>query len=342
MNRYSKQMALPDITQAHQGFLKGTKLLMVGAGGLGAPALPYLAGAGIGHITISDADNVDISNLHRQTIFKSADAGRNKAELAAAYIRDLNPEINVTAITQKITSAEQCQGFDIILDGTDNFESKSLLNKISIETKTPLIGASVEQFSGTAGIFAGLDSDAPCYHCLFPELPIDCKSCNEAGILGTVAGLAGLWQAHLTLCFLLGIGDVGPGTIISMDFKTMRTQQLQLHKNPECKICKKSSYGAKKPVMTAPQILPHIPLVHPDDLENHLIVDVRSFEEVFADPIENALHMPLQTLPAQYNELPTDKLLAFACSANIRSRKAAEYLYSMGYTNVCVLDRLTA
>jgi len=338
MDRYEKQIALPGITPAHQEFLKGTKLLMVGAGGLGAAALPYLAGAGIGHITIADADNVDISNLHRQTIFKEADAGKNKAELAAVYIRDLNPDIKVTAITQKITSAKQCEGFDIILDGSDNFETKTLLNEISIKLKTPLVSTSVEQFSGNAAIFAGFDKNAPCYHCLFPELPIDCVNCNDAGILGTVAGLAGLYQAHLTLCFLLGIGDVGPGSVISMDFKSMRTQQLTLQKNPECVICKKATYGAQRAAMTAP----NIPLVHPDDLNDHIIVDVRTNDEVAMDPIAGALHIQLDTIPARYTELPKDKLLAFACASNIRSRRAAEYLYSLGYTNVCVLDRLAA
>jgi adenylyltransferase/sulfurtransferase len=337
MDRYTKQIALPEITLAHQEFLKGTKLLMVGAGGLGAAALPWLAGAGIGHITIADGDNIDITNLHRQTIFKDADAGKNKAELAATYIRELNPEIDVKTIMKKIVSAEQCTGFDIILDGTDNFESKTLLNEISIQTKTPLVSASVEQFQGSVAIFAGFAADAPCYHCLFPELPINCVNCNEAGILGTVAGLAGLYQAHLTLCFLLGIGDVGPGTVMSMDFKSMRTQQLHLDKNPECTICKKSSYGAKRTPITPPQI----PLVHPDDLKNHLIVDVRTEEEVAYDPIAGAIHIRLDLIPERYAELPKDKLLAFACAHNVRSRRAAEYLYSLGYTNVCVLDRLT-
>ena len=342
MNRYEKQLLLPEFTQGHQDLLKNTKLLMVGAGGLGAAALPWLAGAGIGHITIADADNVDITNLHRQTIFKTSDAGKNKAELAARYIKDLNPKINVTAIPKRITDASEAQNFDIILDGTDNFESKSLLNQISIQTKTPLIAASVEQFSGTAAIFAGFDRQAACYHCLFPELPTDCKSCVEAGILGTVAGLAGLWQAHLTLCFLLGIGDVGPGTILSFDFKTMRTQNLTLHKNAECTVCGKMNYGARREKIHEKIAAPVIPLLHPAELKDHVVIDVRTFEETFSDPIDNALHIPLNAIPERFNELPADKPLAFICTSNIRSRRAAEYLYARGYTDVCVLDALAA
>lgn len=344
MSRYSRQMLLPEMTQAHQDHLKNTKLLMVGAGGLGAPSLPYLAGAGIGTIAIIDHDVVDVTNLHRQTIFKDNDAGKNKADCAAEYLRALNPDITVISIAEKITpenAEEICNGFDILLDGSDNFETKSLLNDMSIKLKMALISASVEQFSGTVAVFAGSNKNSPCYHCLFPELPADCKTCEEAGILGTVAGLAGMMQAHLTLCFLLGIADIGPGSVVSMNFRTMRTQTLTLQKNPDCEVCKGHSYGAKKPVIAA-QEAPIIPLLHPNDLGDHLIVDVRTEAEVFHDPIEGALHMRLDTIPERYAELPKDKPLAFVCTANVRSRRAAEYMYALGYTNVCVLDRLAA
>lgn len=337
--RYSKQLLLPGITQAHQDFLKGTKLLMVGAGGLGATSLPYLAGAGIGHITIADNDAVDVSNLHRQTIFKDKDAGKNKAELAAAYVKELNPDITVKAITQRITgeTAHLCDGYDIILDGSDNFETKKLLNEISIYTRTPLIAASVEQFNGSVTVFAGF-ANAPCYNCLFPELPLDCKTCVEGGILGTVAGLTGLYQAHITLSFLLGFNDVRAGTVLSLDFKTMRTQSLNLEKNPDCALCGKAQYGAGR---SAPEAI-IIPLLHPNEIKDHVIVDVRSDLEASMDPIEGAVHIRLDTIPERYEELPKDKMLAFVCSANIRSRKAAEYVHARGYKNVCVLDALAA
>jgi molybdopterin/thiamine biosynthesis adenylyltransferase/rhodanese-related sulfurtransferase len=336
MSRYDRQLALPDFTQAHQDFLKGTKLLMVGAGGLGAAALPYLAGAGIGSITIVDDDVVDVTNLHRQTIFKEKDAGKNKAELAAHYIRELNPDIEVTAVAQRLGAGDNAEGFDVILDGTDNFEAKQLLNEISIKTKTPLVAASVDQFNASVAVFAGFDKQSPCYHCLFPELPTDCKTCVEGGILGTVPGLAGMYQAHMTLLFL--IGEIQPGTVLSLDFKTMRTSQLKLEKNPECPVCSKANYGAKREPVAATII----PLVHPNELRNHVIVDVRSDVEVSMAPIEGALHIRLDTIPERYEELPKDKLLAFVCSANIRSRKAAEYVYACGYKNVCVMDALAS
>ncbi len=336
-DRYQTQLALPQLTPEHQAYLKSMKILMVGAGGLGAPALPYLAGAGIGHIAIADYDTVAIKNLHRQTTYKEIDEGKNKAELTANYLRALNSDINIYAAPEKITAenaATLCNGFDVILDGTDNFETKSLLNAVSIQLKIPLISASVEGFNGMAGIFAGF-TDAPCYHCLYPELPIDACNCNDGGVLGTAAGLTGLYQAHLTLCFLLGINDIGPGTILSFDFKNLRVQNLKLPKNKDCKHCTTPTTQIKKP-----PVKPEIRLIHPNELQNHIIVDVRTHEEVANDPIEGALHYPLDTFTERYKELPKDRLLALACASNIRSQRAAEFLTAMGYDNVCVMDVL--
>ncbi len=336
-DRYARQLALPELTAAHQEKLGGTKLIMIGAGGLGAAALPYLAGAGIGHITIVDHDAVAVSNLHRQTIYKDSDAGKNKAILAAAYIKSLNPEIETRAIPQKLdpqNAEELCSGFHLILDGSDDFQTKSLLNAVSIRMKTPLISASVDGYDGMAGIFAGYAKDAPCYHCLYPELPLDCGDCAEGGILGTVAGLAGMYQAHLALCFLLGNEGIVPGTVLSLDFRYFRMRHLSLPKNPECAHCQStpSLQGEGK----------IIPLLRPEDITNHLIIDVRTHEEIAASPITGALHMPMGEITARYRELPKDKTLAFACASNIRSYKAAEFMALMGYENVCVLDQLAA
>lgn len=331
MNRYAKQLALPELTDAHQQFLKNTKILMVGAGGLGAAALPYLAGTGIGHITIVDRDVVDITNLHRQTIYKTSDAGKHKATIAADYLKDLNPEITVHAITEKF-KPEYAQNFDLLLDGSDNFDTKFLLNETSIKTKTPLITAAVEGFGGIAGIFAGF-ADAPCYGCLHPEIPLDACNCNDAGILGTSAGLAGMYQAHLTLCFLLGLGDVGPGTLLSFDFKNMRVQNLRLPKNPECEICAHQT-GTLRTTPPALKIIPR------SELGECVIVDVRTDEEVAADPIPGAVHIPMHTIPSRHTELPRNKKLALVCAHNVRSAHVARYLQDLGYEDVCVMDKL--
>lgn len=340
LNRYSRQLALPEISMGDQNRLSETRILMVGAGGLGAAALPYLASAGIGHITIIDNDDVSISNLHRQTIYKDAQAGQNKAALTATYLKELNPDIEVIAEEEKLTAKTPLKSFDLLIDGSDNFETKTLLNQISIKTKTPLISASVNQFQGQIGIFAGFAKNAPCYHCLFPELPTDARNCNEAGILGTAAGITGLYQAHLTLCLLLGIGESAAGSILTFNFKPMRIQNLSLPKDPACKHCKNGQ--AQWQPHTKEQKMAELLSIAELTKRDHIIVDVRTSEEIANDPVPgNVIHMELQTVPTRHEELPKDKLLAFLCAGNIRSAQAAEYLEGLGYDNVCILDKFS-
>lgn len=343
MNRYIRQLALPEITPAHQKQLEETRIVMAGAGGLGAAALPALAAAGVGHIAIIDHDDIDRHNLHRQTIYQDDQTGAPKAENAAAYLQSLNPEIAVRAIPEKLSdenAAELLAGYDIIMDGTDNFSAKMALNKAAIKNAAPLISASVNQWQGQAGIYAGHAADKPCWHCPFPELPQDAMNCNEAGILGTSAGLAGMLQAHLVLCFLLQIDGYEPGLFLSLDFKSLRLQKLHLPKNESCNHCAHSTeQWTQEPILTN-----EIALIAPSDLqhENCLIVDVRTRPEIEAHPIKGAVHIEISELPARYNELPKDKQLAFACAANVRSRHAAEFMAAMGYSNICIYDVLAA
>ena len=344
--RYQRQLTLPEISPAQQAYLKDLRLLMVGAGGLGAAALPYLAGAGVGHIGIADHDTVDISNLHRQVIYKNSDAGQNKAQLAANYLVALNPALEITAITEKLNAqnaAKICAGFDIILDGSDNFETKYLLNEISVANRIPLVSASVEQFKASIGIFAGHMPGAPCYACLFPQAPEDSCNCSDAGVLGTAAGLAGLYQAHMTLCALLAIGSMDAGSILSLDFKTLRAQKLQLAADPACAVCSHRKLAAPTKTEGKTQSPAPIALVAAADLrgQDFVVVDVRNAEELEYDPIHEALHIPLGELAARTGELPRGKLLALVCAGNVRSRMGAEMLQSFGFEKVCVLDRFS-
>ncbi|MFK7838900.1 MAG: ThiF family adenylyltransferase [Bdellovibrionales bacterium] len=334
-DRYIRQMALPEIGIAQQNKLKNTHIAMIGVGGLGCAALPYLASAGVGNITLYDDDHISRSNLHRQTLYKDSDIGKNKAEMAAQSAKALNPECNITAQAKRFTYNNNI--YDLIIDGSDNFETKTYLNDISIKTKTPLISASVNQWAGQIGVFAGYAKNQPCYHCLFPELPSDAKNCNEAGILGTAAGITGLYQAHMALGFLIGLKDCEPGRILSFDFKTHRMQNLKLNKSPSCPHCKEANDE------WTPQEKKMAELISMKDLseKKHLIVDVRTDQEIANDPIDGAFHMELQTVPERYQELPKDKLLAFVCAGNIRSVQAAEYLEGMGFDNIIVLDKFS-
>jgi len=339
--RYERQMALPGIAAAHQDALSRSKILAVGAGGLGAASLPYLAAAGIGEIHIADHDTISVTNLHRQTIYQDAQEDENKAECAARYLMALNPDIKAQAITDKITRDSDLAPYDLILDGSDNFETKTLLNDISIATQTPLISASVNQFSAQCGIFAGYAHDRPCYSCMFSELPDDARNCNDAGILGTAAGMAGITQAHITLQYLMGLHDAQPGLFLTMDYAAMRMQKLKLNKDSACKSCAEQNHSWEQPMFfqQKPEMISMAELQEKD----HIIVDVRNDDEVAADPISgNVLHIPLPQLAGRIDELEAqDTLLAFVCAGNIRSVKAQEYCAARGMDNLIVLDKFS-
>jgi len=341
LERYARHLSLPDFSVIAQQNLQSAHIVVIGAGGLGAASLPYLAGAGIGQITICDDDAISLSNLHRQTIYKTSDCGQSKAKIAAQYLQQLNPDIKIFSLSERLTkdSIIDFSKFDLILDGSDNFATKSLLNDISIAHKTPLLSASVNQYAGQIGIFAGYAADAPCYHCLFPALPQNARNCNEAGVLGTAAGITGLYQAHFALLFLAGLNDINPGQFLQLDYKTMRNQMLQVTKDQACTHClhngEKFQHVNKEETM--------IELISMDDLKqkNHIIVDVRTLPEIQADPISGAIHIELSEIPSRYDELPRDTLLAFVCAGNVRSRQAAEYLLAMGFENLIVLDKFS-
>lgn len=349
MDRYSRQIALPEVGLTGQDKLKNAHIVMIGAGGLGSPALPYLAAAGIGTITIIDHDTVDIQNLHRQTIFKTNQIGTNKSEIAGTYLQTLNPDITIHSITEKLTVDNTqellgTQNISLLLDGSDNFTTKSLLNDLSIALHIPLITASVNGFNGQIGIFEGYKDNHACYRCLFPDFPLDARNCNEAGILGTTAGIIGMYQAHFALCYLLDIENIKAGQFYTFDLKSIRTDCLNTHKDPTCPHCqnsKKSTSTEKKPKMAD--------LIHIKNLNDQptIIVDVRQPEELIADPVHHPLiahiplHIPLPELLARRNELPTDKRIAFLCAGNIRSRQAADYFSAQGMENVCILDKFS-
>lgn len=341
MERYQRQLALPEITPQHQSRLKNAHVFLAGAGGLGAAILPYLAGVGVGRITIADHDQVSLANLHRQIIFRNDDIGGKKSVLAAAYAARLNPAIKTVSRTQKITAenaAELTSDCDLIIDGTDNFETKDALNTASVQSGIPLVSASVEQWAAQIGIFAGSQQGAPCYRCLFPEFPLRARNCNEAGILGTAAGLAGLYEAHLALLYLLDMEDIAPGTVLSLDLKSLRVTRLRLRKDPACPHCTARQKDQPQQKIAEQPIM----LVHPGSLRGPdvIVIDVRTDAEVRMQPITGALHIELSTLPSRFRELPQGKRLAFACAANVRSAQAAAFMQAMGYPDVCIYDVL--
>lgn len=351
MHRYSRQIALPEISLLGQEKIEAATILMVGCGGLGSAALPYLAGAGIGHIIIADHDAVDITNIHRQTIYQTAQEGENKATATKNHLNALNPNPDITAITRRITKENifdtlAPHNINLILDGSDNFETKALLNDYSIASQTPLISASVNQWNGQIGVFQGFKSDKPCYRCLFPDFPTDARNCNEAGILGTAAGIIGLYQAHIALNYILGIEETTAKNVFLLDLKTIRLETCSLPKDENCAHCQNEKITQKPAIKETPMI----EMISIDELNNQstIIIDVRQPEEIINDPITHEavttppVNIPLPELVSRFDELPTGHRLAFLCAGNIRSRQAAEYVGAKrGHTDICILDKFS-
>lgn len=349
MSRYTRQIALPEIGLMGHSRLQNAHIVMVGAGGLGAAALPYLAAAGIGTLTIIDHDIVDITNLHRQTIYKTSDIRQSKVQNTKNYLNDLNPDCTVIAVEEKLST----KNLDIVppdatllLDGSDNFKTKSLANDIAIKNKMPLISASVADFNGQIGIFKGFDDENPCYRCVFPEFPTYARNCNEAGILGTTAGILGLYQAHFALLCITNNMDK-TFNFMQLDLKTMRSVTLKAEKNKTCLYCTNQAIKTKPPPQKQDKTpMNMITINNLNDTET-IIIDVRQPEELIADPLVHAdikqtpLNIPLPELITRLDELPEGKRLAFICAGNIRSVQAAEYLTAKGHKNIVVLDKFS-
>lgn len=243
-DRYSRHLLLPQVGEAGQRRLQRARVLVVGAGGLGAPAAFYLAAAGVGRLRIVDDDVVERSNLQRQIIHTDAAIGSAKVESARARLLALNPYIEVEAIAQRVTSANVdalMKGVDVVLDGSDNFPLRYLLNDACIKHARPLVYAAIERFDGQVGVFdAGRRrGQAPCYRCLFPEPPPPAfaPNCAQAGVLGVLPGLAGVIQATEVLKLLLEIGQPLAGRLLRFDALGMRFRETRVHPDPDCPVC---------------------------------------------------------------------------------------------------------
>jgi len=239
--RYSRQIMLPSVGIEGQEKLLNARVLIIGIGGLGSPIAMYLASAGIGHLVISDFDEVDLSNLQRQIIHSSVQRiGQNKAESAKETLLQLNPEIKVTALTQKLDSQalyDQAKQADVVIDGTDNFESRFLLNKICFQAQTPLVSGAAIRMEGQVIVFAN-QGKGPCYHCLYKDDADDtATTCSENGVLAPVVGIIGSIQAVEAMKIILSIGKTLESRLLLLDAYTMEWRTLKLPIEPHCPIC---------------------------------------------------------------------------------------------------------
>ena len=247
LDRYARHIVLREVGGAGQQKLLDAKVLIIGAGGLGAPVALYLAAAGVGHLTIIDDDQVSLSNLQRQVIYNTDDVGTAKPEAAAQTIAAHNPDCTVTAIGERLTEQngpELIADHDVVVDGTDNFDTRFLVNDLCYAAKVPLVSAALSQFEGQLSVYRPFDEGGggdhpPCYRCLFPAPPAPgtVPDCAEAGILGAIAGVMGTLQAVEVLKQILGIGTPLVGKLLIYDALSARQRIVTFNRDPACRLC---------------------------------------------------------------------------------------------------------
>ena len=245
--RYARQVLLPQVGEAGQAKLTDARVVVIGAGGLGAPALLYLAAAGVRHLTVIDDDRVERSNLHRQVVHADARVGMSKAASARMTLAALNPRIHVYCVVERLCADNVealIRDHDVVIDGADNFATRYLLAAATRRLGIPMVYAAIERFTGQASVFDPRREDSPCYRCLFPEPPsaADAPNCSEAGVLGVLPGLVGMVQATEAMKLILGIGQTLVGRLLTYDALGMRFRELALRRDPECPGCGQAAH----------------------------------------------------------------------------------------------------
>jgi molybdopterin/thiamine biosynthesis adenylyltransferase/rhodanese-related sulfurtransferase len=350
--RYSRHLIMPEVALDGQKRLKQARVLTVGAGGLGSPLALYLAAAGVGTLGIVDFDVVDESNLQRQIIHGTSDLGRPKMESAREKIEDINPNVKVEAFEEALTSEnalEIFEDFDVIVDGTDNFPTRYLVNDACVLKGKPNVYGSIFRFEGQASVFYA--EEGPCYRCLYPEPPPPglVPSCAEGGVLGVLPGAIGTIQATETVKLLLGIGEPLIGRLLLYDALSMRMREMKLRKDPNCPICGENptvteliDYQEFCGIPQAQQAgrADEVPEITVRDLKAKLdngggvsVLDVREPHEYEVANIGARL-IPLGELPERLVELGKDETLAVHCKTGGRSARAVQLLKEAGFQDV--------
>jgi molybdopterin/thiamine biosynthesis adenylyltransferase/rhodanese-related sulfurtransferase len=350
--RYSRHLIMPEVGMEGQLKIKAAKVLCIGTGGLGAPLGLYLAAAGVGRIGLVDFDVVDSTNLQRQVLFSTQDVGVPKTQAAANRLRGLNPDIQIDTYETPLTSAnafDLFKDYDIIVDGTDNFPTRYLVNDASVMMGKLNVYGSIFRFEGQITVFGA--PDGPCYRCLYPEPPPPglVPSCAEGGVLGVLPGIVGTIQAAETLKLIIGKGDPLIGRLLLFDALAMKFRELKLRKNPDCPVC--GTHPTQKGLIDyaefcgvrgeeAPNTVTNIPEITPRELKARLdkgddiyVLDVREPHEYQICNINGHL-IPLGELPQRVHELDSSKEIVAHCKSGKRSAQAVEFLRGAGFKKI--------
>jgi molybdopterin/thiamine biosynthesis adenylyltransferase/rhodanese-related sulfurtransferase/molybdopterin converting factor small subunit len=350
--RYSRHLILPEVGMEGQLKLKRAKVAMIGAGGLGAPVGLYLAAAGVGRIGIVDFDVVDASNLQRQIIHGTSDLGRKKLDSAADRIRDINPNTQVDKFDTGLNSGnalEILKDYDVVIDGTDNFPTRYLVNDACVLLKKPNVYGSIFRFEGQATVFAY--EDGPCYRCLYPEPPPPglVPSCAEGGVLGILPGMIGVIQATEAVKIILGAGETLKNRLLLYDALNMRFRELRLRRDRNCPVCgdhptvtKLIDYqefcGLRQPAGQAAASEGAIDAIElKQKLErgdDFVLIDVREPHEYQIARIPGSKLIPLGELPKHLSELDPEAEIVMHCKTGGRSQKAVDLLKQHGFKHV--------
>jgi sulfur-carrier protein adenylyltransferase/sulfurtransferase len=354
VQRYSRHLIMPEVGVEGQKRLKAASVLLIGAGGLGSPLGLYLAAAGVGRIGLVDFDAVDYSNLQRQVLHDTANVGKPKLTSALERLRAINPEIKYKGYETRLTSAnamEICRGYDLIIDGTDNFATRYLVNDVCVLLKKPNVYGSIFRFDGQASVFH--PPYGPCYRCLYPNPPPpgEVPSCAEGGVLGILPGIIGVIQATEAVKIIIGKGEPLIGRLLHYDALAMAFKTFKVRRNPNCPICGENPTiktlidydqfcgvrGVEAPA-AATQSNGDITV---EELKKRLdrgdrifILDVRNQPEFAICRIESSTLVPLPELPQRFAELDRDREMIVHCKSGMRSAKAVAFLREQGFTKV--------
>jgi len=345
--RYSRHLVIPEVGLRGQNRLKEARVLVVGAGGLGSPVSMYLAAVGVGKLGLVEFDDVDESNLQRQVLYGESDIGRPKLEVALGRLRDINPLIELVGHAERIDSSNAMsllEGYDIVVDGSDNFPTRYLVNDACVLAGKPNVYGSIFRFEGQSSVFWG--ARGPCYRCLFPEPPPPglVPSCAEGGVLGILPAIIGSLQANEVVKLILEVGEPLIGRLVLFDALQTRFREVRLKKSPECPVC------SQNPTLTELIDYERFCGLVPDEAPTEsvnvtteslvtwleegreiLLLDVRTPLEHQTSRLDDSLLMPLQTLPRRFEELDPDAEIVVYCHHGNRSAHAVDFLRRMGF-----------
>ena len=360
VRRYSRHLIIPDVGMTGQKRLKNAKVLVIGAGGLGSPALLYLAAAGVGTLGIAEFDEVDESNLQRQIIHTQSDIGRSKAQSAKESVLEANPYVEVVLHEERLDNDNVLQvfeGYDLIVDGTDNFATRYMVNDAAYFLKIPYVWGSIYRFDGQASVFwPHSGPDAPCYRCLYPEPPPPgmVPSCAEGGVLGVLCASIGSIQVNEAIKVLTGIGDPAVGKLVIYDALELEWRKLKVRKDPNCALCgenatvtglidydafcgaisEEAADAAAGSTISVTQ-LEHMIKERDEGTRDFVLVDVREPNEYEINKIPGSVLIPKGDFlnGSALEQLPSDKQIVMHCKSGVRSAETLAIVKGAGYSD---------